>query len=195
LNEDYRENGGAGSFLWASDPAKAAQIEQVLENYSIYDTELGRYVYPLQVVNRQEMIDGVDFGAFGRVKPKELYSDYWVNHPGGPKGQLWADLFIFPIYHYNICIHGQSLATGFNPIGITLGNMPDSVALGYPAGHGGLTTADIPIVFKAPKGWPGYIPRSEYGDEVEIGDIAPTIYQIMGWEAPKCVDGKPLPNP
>jgi len=59
--------------------------------------------------------------------------------------------------------------------------------------HGGLQTAHMPLIFKAPMGWAGYMPGTVIAEEVEIGDIAPTIYQILGWEAPSCVDGKPLP--
>ena len=78
-------------------------------------------------------------------------------------------------------------------MGITIGNIPDNVQLGFPGAHGGLQTARMPLIFKAPAGWSGYVPGSEYGGEVEVGDIAPTIYGILGWEAPDCVDGEPLP--
>ncbi len=190
-NEDYREAGGAGSVIWCADPAKTAQIEQVLEQYVVDDPELGE-VRPMVVINRQEMKDGADFGEMGTVLPGELYSEYWINNPGGPEGHIWADLFVFPQYRYNICTHGQVLAGGFNPVGITLGNIPDTVQMGFPSFHGGLSTGRIPLVFKAPMGYPGYAPGTESAKPVRIGDLAPTVYQIMGWPAPDCVDGTPL---
>ena len=139
------------------------------------------------------MKDGVNYGELGTIRPNELYSEYWVNNPGGPDGHIWADLFVFPQYRYNICTHGQVLAGGFNPVGITLGNIPDTVQMGFPSFHGGLSTGRIPLVFKAPMGYPGYASGTERSEQVGIGDIAPTIYQIMGWTPPECVDGKPLP--
>lgn len=188
--EDYHENGGAGTSIWVHDPAKAGAIEQILENYEINDPDLGN-IRPMIVVNREEMKNGVDLGPFGSIRPMELYSKFWIENP--QEGQVWADLFVFPLYNYNIVSHGQILAGGFNPIGISLGNFPDSMQLGFPAAHGGPTTAKIPLLFKAPRGYNRYAPGSEYSGEVTIGDIAPTIYQILGWEEPECVDGSPLP--
>ena len=188
--EDYHENGGAGSSIWIHDPSRAKAIEEALENYEVNDPELG-LIRPLIVINREEMKNGVDLGPFGRIRPMELYSEFWVENPQA--GQVWADLFVFPLFNYNVVSHGQILAGGFNPIGISLGNFPDSMQLGFPAAHGGPTTSDIPLLFKAPFGYQGYAPGSEYSGEVTIGDIAPTIYQILGWEEPECVDGSPLP--
>jgi hypothetical protein len=67
--------------------------------------------------------------------------------------------------------------------------------LGMPGVHGGLQTTHIPLVFKAPVWFEGYTPGGSYASEVEVGDIAPNIYLIMGWTPPGCVDGKPLPEP
>jgi bisphosphoglycerate-independent phosphoglycerate mutase (AlkP superfamily) len=53
----------------------------------------------------------------------------------------------------------------------------------------------MPLLLKVPAGYEGYKGGSEFKGEIEVGDIAPTIYRIMGWEAPGCVDGKPLPSP
>jgi len=51
-----------------------------------------------------------------------------------------------------------------------------------------------PPLFKAPAGTAGVRqPGSSYPGQVAIGDIAPTIYRIMGWNPPPCVDGHPLP--
>jgi hypothetical protein len=191
-NEDFRESGGAGSFVWSADPSKTAAMELALRNYTVNDPLEG-VVHPFIVVNRQEMKDGKDFGALGKILPMELYSEWWINHPEA--GQLWPDLFVFQTNHYDLVIHGNMLATGFNPVGMSLGNLPDSVQIGFPATHGGLTTDQIPLVFKAPKGWPGFTPGAVVSSAVRIGDITPTIYQIMGWAAPACVNGTPLPKP
>jgi hypothetical protein len=192
-HEDFHEGGGTQiNFIWCDDEDKLDAIEQILEGHTVDDPLLGP-VQPLMVINRQEMVDGVDYGEFGRVRPRELYSEYWITHPDEPDGHLWPDLCIFPLYNYNIVAHGHILAGGINPIGITLGNLPDNLELGFPAAHGGLQTSHIPLIFKAPAGNPNYTPGLEYGGEVEVGDIAPTIYRILGWEEPDCVDGNPLP--
>ncbi len=195
LNEDYHEGGGTEvNQVWCDDPAKLQAIEEILEAYTVNDPELGP-VQPLIVVNRSEAVEGVDYGELGRVRPMELYSQYWASHPDEEGGHLWPDLFVFPRYNYNVASHGQVLASAINPVGITLGNVPDNVQLGFPAAHGGLQTTHIPLALKAPAGWPGYLPGTAVDEEVEVGDIAPTIYGILGWEAPPCVDGKPLPLP
>jgi hypothetical protein len=192
--EDYHEAGGTEiNLVWCQDKTKLAAIENVLKNYTVNDPVLGP-VKPLTVVNRKEMLSGEDFGAHGKVRPRELYSEYWINHPNQPDGHLWPDLFVFPLYNYNIAAHGQILAGSINPVGIQLGNLPDSIEIGFPAAHGGLQTTSIPLVFKAPAGNPAYVPGGKVTQEVEVADIAPTIYQIMGWPSPANVDGKPLPH-
>ena len=195
LNEDYYEGGGTQiNFIWCNDPAKLRGIENILENHTVNDPELGP-VKPLVVVNREEMRQGVDLGPLGRIRPGELYSEFWVNNPDLPDGHRWPDLFVFPLYNYNVAAHGNVLATAMNPVGITLGRVPDNVQLGFPGAHGGPQTTRIPLLLKVPLGHPAYTPGSWVEEEVEIGDIAPTIYRILGWETPDCVDGKPLPCP
>jgi hypothetical protein len=193
-HEDYEESGGTEiNLIWFKDPEKAAAMEKVLKDFTIEDPELGQ-VSPLTVIDRREMKSGVDFGKAGRVRPMELYSEYWINHPDEPGGHIWPDLFVFPLYNYQIMAHGDVLSTGVNAVGINLGiNTPESVRIGLPGAHGGLQTDRQPLVFKAPAGYTQYGAGSSYGGEVEIGDIAPTIYKIMGWPEPANVDGKPLP--
>ncbi len=193
LNEDYREGGGTEiNMIWCPDPEKRLEIERVLEAYTVNDPELGP-VRPLVVVNREEMINGVDLGPLGRIRPRELYSEFWIANPGLPDGHLWPDLFVFPLYNYNVAAHGNILSTAANPVGITLGNVPDNVLVGFPGAHGGPQTTRIPLILKPPAGCLEYRPGTAWAGEVGIGDIAPTIYRLLGWEAPDCVDGKPLP--
>jgi len=193
LNEDYREGGGTEiNFIWCQDPAKLGDIENILENYTVNDPQLGP-VKPLVVVNREEMLKGVDLGPRGKIRPRELYSEFWITHPEEPGGHRWPDLFVFPLYNYNVAAHGNILSTAANPVGITLGNVPDNVQVGFPGAHGGPQTTRMPLLFKPPSGYPRYQPGTTVDEEAEIGDIAPTIYQILGWEAPDCVDGEPLP--
>ena len=194
--EDFFESGGTEiNFIWCKDPKKLAAINKILEDYTVDDKELGK-VKPLTVINRQEMKEGKEFGKAGKVRPMELYSDYWINHPNEPNGQKWPDLFIFPLYNYQVMAHGDILASGINAVGFNLGiNVPESVIVAMPGAHGGLQTSYLPLLLKVPSGYEGYKGGSEYTGEVEVGDIAPTIYQIMGWDPPACVDGKPLPSP
>ncbi|MHB8895887.1 MAG: alkaline phosphatase family protein, partial [Candidatus Geothermincolia bacterium] len=195
-HEDYEEIGGTElNNIWSKDPAKLAKIQKILEDYTVDDPILGK-VKPLNVVNREEAKNGKDYGKFGKVLPGELYSDYWVNNPDSSEGgQIWPDLFIFPLYNYQVVAHGDALASGINNVGLSFGiNVPESVKFGLPAAHGGLQTTHIPLVFKAPAGAQNApAPGATNGSEVEIGDIAPTIYNIMGWTTPACVDGEALP--
>jgi hypothetical protein len=191
-HEDYEEVGGTElNNIWAKDPAKLAKIQKILESYTVDDPVLGK-VKPLQVVNREEARSGKDFGKLGRVLPGELYSEYWVNHPDSSEGgQIWPDLFVFPAYNYQVMAHGDALASGINNVGLSFGiNVPESVKFGLPAAHGGLQTTHIPLIFKAPKAVSGApAAGTEHSGPVEIGDIAPTIYNIMGWTPPACVNG------
>jgi Type I phosphodiesterase / nucleotide pyrophosphatase len=192
--EDYNEAGGTEiNMIWGNDPEKTSQIEKILESYTIDDPKLGK-VHPLTVIDRAEMKNGKDFGSHGKVLPRELYSEYWINNPDEQDGELWPDLFVFPLYNYQVMAHGDAMSSGINNIGFSFGiNIPDEVEIGFPAAHGGLQTESIPLIIKAPEGSAADKPGSKQDKEVRIGDIAPTIYQVMGWPAPECVDGKPLP--
>jgi hypothetical protein len=192
--EDYNEAGGTEiNMIFCDDKRKTADIEKILESYTINDPKLGK-VRPLTVINRQEMKAGKEFGSHGKVLPRELYSEYWINNPDEKDGQIWPDLFVFPLYNYQVMAHGDAMRSGINNIGLSFGfNIPDKVKIGFPAAHGGLQTEPIPLVLKAPAGSAADMPGSKYDGEVRIGDIAPTIYNIMDWRPPECVDGKPLP--
>lgn len=192
--EDFEESGGTEiNFIWSDDKKKLSKIEKVLSNYTVEDEDLGK-VKPLLVVNRKQMKDGMDFGNEGQIRPGELYSEYWVTHTDEENGQIWPDLFVFPRYNYQVAAHGDVFGAGINAIGVNFGmKVPETVVLGFPAAHGGLGTTRIPLMLKVPAGRSDYRPDTEYEGEVEVGDIAPTIYGILGWEPPGCVDGTPLP--
>jgi len=137
----------------------------------------------------------MDWGKEGVIRPGELYSEYWVTHPDEENGQAWPDLFIFPRFNYQIAAHGDVFGAGINAVGVDFGmKIPETVELGFPAAHGGLGTTLVPLMLKVPGGYPAYEPGTEHDAAVEVGDIAPTIYRILGWESPGCVDGEPLPG-
>jgi hypothetical protein len=194
--EDYQESGGTElNFIWSMDDEKLPDMEKVLREFTVEDKDLGE-VQPLIVVNREQMKEGMDWGEEGVIRPGELYSEYWISHPGEEHGQAWPDLFVFPRYNYQIAAHGDVFGAGINAVGVDFGmKVPETVVLGFPAAHGGLGTTLIPLMVKAPQGYPEYKPGTEFSEEVEIGDIAPTIYRIMGWDSPGCVDGEVLPDP
>jgi hypothetical protein len=192
--EDYYEFGVAEmNCVYCSDKDKLARIQKLLDEYTVEDKELGK-VKPLITINQQQMKDGLDLGKEGKVRPGELYSEYWITHTDVKDGQVWPDLYITPRHNYQVVAHGDIFRL-MNAVGFKFDmNIPETVALAFPASHGGLRTTPIPLVLKVPSGYAGYRPGTEYEPEVEIGDIAPTVYQIMGWSAPGCVDGKPLPS-
>jgi len=194
-HEDYEETGGTEiNVLWTKNPSKTADMVKALKDFTIDDPKLGT-VHPLTVIDRAEMESGVDYGDKGHVAARELMSEYWQAHPDqGMDGEMWPDIFVFPLYNYQVVGHGDVLTSGVNAIGFSLGiHIPETVLWGLPGAHGGLQTDHIPLVFKPPAGYAKYQPGTEHKGEVEIGDIAPTIYGIMGWPVPGCVDGKPLP--
>lgn len=190
LKEQYHEAGGTElNMIWCPDAKLTARIEKILEEYTVHDPVLGK-LRPLTVVNRKEMREGVDFGKHGRIRPMELYSVKWIENPS-PEGHVWPDLFIFPLYNYQIMAHGDAITTGINNVGFTIGiNVAEEMKFGFPASHGGLQTRRMLLLFKPP---PGIKSGYKVSENVEIGDIAPTMYRLMGWEEPECVDGKPLP--
>lgn len=192
--EDYFEFGVAEmNCVWCGDKDKLARIQRILADYTVDDKELGK-VKPLILVNQQQMKDGLDLGKEGKIRPGELYSEYWITHTDIKDGTVWPDLYITPRHNYQVVAHGDIFRL-MNAVGFKFDmNIPETVALAFPASHGGLRTTAIPLMLKVPAGNAGYRPGTEYAGEVEIGDIAPTIYQIMGWSAPGCVDGKPLPG-
>ncbi len=194
-HEDYEETGGTEiNVLWSKNPSKTAAMKKALADYTVSDPKLGK-VKPLTVLDRDQMKNGADFGKAGHVRPGEIWSEYWAAHPNeGDNGEQWPDIFVAPLYNYQVVGHGDVLSSGVNAIGFSLNShLPESVLFGLPGAHGGLQTDHIPLMVKAPSGYAKYSPGSEYTSEVEIGDIAPTIYGIMGWPVPGCVDGQTLP--
>ena len=190
FREDYYARAGT---IYCNGGDNVARIEKELEDLTVNDPDLGE-VHPLQVINRQEMLTGADFGAMGSLLPGELYSEFWITSTGSPDGELWPDLFIFGLYNYQIVYPGDPFVkrAGESP---ALVRYPETFLFGFPGTHGGLQTSRIPLVFKAPKDNAAYARGKEIREEVRIGDITPAIYKVLGWKPPENVDGQPLPSP
>ena len=178
-------------YFYCRDAATTARIENILEDYTVQDPELGE-IHPLVVFDREEQRTGVDTRTSLRVSPHELYSAYWVGRDyTGPDQMKWPDLFVFYLDNYGGIAWGDQLSQKANPIGMDIGMVPVGMGLTYCASHGSFGTTHIPLVFKAP----GVKAGAVVEDPVNTSDIAPTIYQLLGWTAGPWVDGRPLPLP
>ena len=196
MGEDYELTVSLldNAVVYAPDRASAARIERVLEAVEVEDPEEGP-IQPLVVMNRREMISGIEETHPGRVGtrltlPGELHSDYYTRpDPGGRSRQKWPDLFVFTTAHYVLMVNGDQLRGSMNPTGMSLGNAPEELVLSLIAGHGSFETTHVPLILKLPGAAPGAV----VDERVHISDIAPTLYRHLGWQATPSVNGKPLP--
>ncbi|MGH2543006.1 MAG: hypothetical protein ACRDIB_09425, partial [Ardenticatenaceae bacterium] len=141
--------------------------------FSMYHPVLHQVVNPIIVLTQEEMDTGVDsvFGRFGRdggPHRGEMYSEWLMDYPAEGK-VLWPDLFIFTRYRLQ---------------GKPLGQTP-YYAIG---GHSGPTTMNVLHALRSPF----FAPGTYSGQDTALVDIIPTIYQVVGWQAPNSFDGRVL---
>ena len=193
--EDYNEVGGTEiNLIWCDDPEKLAAIQKILEDYTVDDPELGK-VKPLTVVNRQEMEERQGLRGGGKVRPRELYSEYWINNPDDSERRDLARPVHLPALQLPGDGARRRAGERYQQRGFSMGiNVPETCCSVCRE----LTAAFRPTTYRSSSSRrverrETPLPASILTGEVEIGDIAPTIYGIMGWPPPACVDGTRLP--
>lgn len=161
--------------IYLSNPSYANAVESLLESFSVFHPVLNKEIHPFVLLNRAEMESGVD-GVLGRIaqngglKHAELYSEWYIDYPVDDQTKpRWPDLMGFTLHRY------QGVYTG-------------SLSCHAVGGHGGIgDVQDIPLIIRGPG-----IKRGAFSEAVYPADIAPTIYQLLGWVTPKSVDGRVL---
>ncbi|GAB4159292.1 MAG: hypothetical protein Fur0021_30050 [Candidatus Promineifilaceae bacterium] len=171
-----RRYGGAAElgniFLW--DPNDAPLVAAALEAYTTVHPITGETVHPFVVLTQDEMASGVDnvIGQFARPgdgKRGELYSEWLIEYPVEDNSKVvWPDLIIFAQERYEIIVPNVN----------------------YPVvgGHSGQTTASLLLMMRGPG-----IENGVYTEgDTSLVDIMPTLYELLGWDPPKNVDGRVL---
>jgi hypothetical protein len=188
LTKDYFAGGASGIGIVAArrdDPAIIRDVEAALENWELKDPVTGEKGCPVVVYNREEMKTGVDTrtGKAGLL-PREYYSGYYVEHRK-PGDQVWADLLVLASPNYEFRLAGIGLGNlGAADLPFTLPQVGYFIG-----GHGSFDTRDALLMVSVPGKPAGINEKTVYAM-----DVAPTIYRLLGWPLPECVDGKGLPG-
>jgi predicted AlkP superfamily pyrophosphatase or phosphodiesterase len=180
---EWIANRGEWGFLALTDQAKRSRIEAILEAYELFDPVQGTMVKPFIVINREEMDSGVD-GVEGRFaedgvpgnRHGELYSEWSIDFPVTDNSKVrWPDLIFFTRNHFQTLLSDSTLAA------------TSWVGSPFHGNHGSRRTADVILVASGPGIRPGI-----YAGAASLADIAPTLYRLLGVNAPGNVDGRVL---
>jgi arylsulfatase A-like enzyme len=180
--DDFNANAGGpiGLFFGVADEEKA-NFEWVLENGPSIAPGLDRN--PWVVINRAEMRTGIDAQTgiqFG--EPDELYSEFFVEHNTGATDMAkWPDfLMLFQDYSQIVPLHFES----------TMGEEESLAGEAFNGAHGFLLTQPSVLVMSGPGVPQGHVNSAP----VHVNDIAPTLYDLLGWPVPPHVRGSTLPD-
>jgi len=173
-------------YLRKNNPQIIKDIEKALEVWKVKNPVSGEPECPVSVFNRNEMITGKDNDKNGpEMLPKEFYSEYYIKHRK-PGEQLWPDLLILTKPHYKFKVQNF----GLRNLGLPKLPFPLPEKGYFIGGHGSFATRPGLLIMSGPD-----IPAGQERKEiVYTSDVAPTIYRLMGWTVPECVDGKALPG-
>ena len=180
----------AGIFVREGQQGYLPVLEAALENLVRRHPVSGKEVKPLLVINRDEMdAGGVVTGSIPLGGPYlgdgkgELFSELYIRYPAAaPVGETpdrlrWPDLFLFAQYRYQFEIMNTA-------------NLGNQIAVdSYIGGHAGASSLAVPIGLRGPG-----IRKGSFGASanVTLADIAPTLYQLLGYTPPEHVDGRVL---
>ncbi|NIO20817.1 MAG: hypothetical protein GTN76_08780 [Candidatus Aenigmarchaeota archaeon] len=191
--ESFFSAGGIAGFF-ARDKSYIPLLEDALETYWHYHSRTG-WTRPFYVINRIEMDLGYNytnnrFLPFSPIadwtinKKGELYSEFYIEHYADnpyPDDLLrWPDCIVFLDQRPRL----QMEITNTKNLGGTGSYGFDS----FIGGHGSFETRKVPLAIRGP-----YFENGEYGvseGDVTVADIVPTLYQVLGWQAPGSVDGR-----
>jgi len=132
-------------------------------------------VNPFAVITPEEMDSGYDsvlgrFGRDGGPLRGELYSEWLIDYPVEDTSKVvWPHLFILSTHRFQLLN--------------TTDVIPDMIG-----GHSGMLSTLVLHAVRGPELAQGSF---EEGD-TSLVDIAPTLYEVLGWTAPGNVDGRVL---
>lgn len=180
--DDYSANAGGpiGLFFDVAD-AREAEFEAALETAP--PIVPGFPSNPWIVINRQEMQTGVDARTGVRFGgPDEMYSEFFAeHHSGGVDMARWPDfLVLFTETAHILPLH-------FDP---NLGEEEILEGEAFQGGHGLFRTQPVVLVVHGPGVPAGQVVTGAVG----LADIAPSLYELLGWPTPFHVQGFPLPG-
>ena len=178
--------GSSAGFIYDAGPDTAARIEEILEKVKRYNRMAERRENPFIVINRDEMLTGVDTYT-GEVvtDPDELYNIWYAEFPVEDNSKLrWPNLYVFARENWQIPVYGGELFNLGLKVDISFPELPLLVG-----GHGGPETQHIPLIMSGPGIKAGYVNDT---DRIMNSMFAPTIYQLNGWSSPANVDGEPI---
>ncbi len=168
------------------DPLLLGSLKTCLEAWKIKDPLTGKRISPVMVFDRQDMKKGKYLKETGDfLLPREYYSEHYIEHP--KKGrQMWPDLLVLTAPHYKFKVQNY----GLKKMGLEDKSFPMPEWSYFIGGHGSFATRPSLLVLSGP----GIPENSVFDYIVYTSDIAPTIYRLMGWPVPDCVDGLGLPG-
>ncbi|HUT51835.1 MAG TPA: alkaline phosphatase family protein [bacterium] len=167
------------------DPEIIKEVEAALESWQVKNPLTGQRECPVVVYNREEMKTGIDAKTnTAWMLPREYYSEYYVERRQ-PGDQVWADLLVLTGPNYEFRLSGFGLGN------LGAADLPFKLPeVGYfIGGHGSFDTRAALLMLSIPGG-----PPAVNDAEVYAMDVAPTLYRLLGWPIPDCVDGKGLPG-
>lgn len=180
--DDYSANAGGpiGLFFDVAD-AREAEFEAALETAP--PIVPGFATNPWIVINRQEMQTGVDIRTGIRFGgPDQMYSEFFAeHHTGGVDMARWPDfLLLFSDTAHILPLH-------FDP---NLGEEEILEGEAFQGGHGLFRTQPVVLVMHGPGVPAGQLVSGTVG----LADVAPSLYELLGWPTPFHVQGFPLPG-
>jgi predicted AlkP superfamily pyrophosphatase or phosphodiesterase len=163
------------------DPTMSGRIEAALESYEVFDPVAKTKVRPFVVINRDEMDSGIDGigGALAKDgvagnRRGELYSEWNIDMASTDNTKIkWPDLFIFMRDHFRTKISTKLSSSSDGP---PLNGV-----------HGSRSSAEVILIMSGLGIQPGV-----YARPASLADIAPTLYRLLGVNAPGNVDGRIL---
>ncbi len=176
--DDYEALAGtSGAIIFAVADSEEAAFEAFLENGPSIAPGLNEN--PWVVLNRAEMQTGFDVHSGRQMAPPgQLYNQWLVDNADNDDSlPNWPDFYL-------VCDDQWQI------VPLNLHNGEDSFGSVFIGGHSGSDTARIPLMISGP----GIPTGQSFGNAVEIFDIAPTLYELMGWPVPTNSQGDILPG-
>jgi predicted AlkP superfamily pyrophosphatase or phosphodiesterase len=169
------------SWIALTNPNDADEVERILESYLAPDPLTGNLVHPFLVVTRREMESGVDgrLGAIARDGSSrgELYSAWSIERPATDNSKVrWPDLFVFSLAPFQPSVDKTT----------TIDDVENNLTV-YVGNHSSPGTDRVLLAVHGPG-----VRRGVFPGKANLVDVAPTLYEILGFSRPAHVDGQVL---